>query len=86
MLKENYILLLKDGVSYGRVQYSDCRVYAIEGLNDSTENKLALGKKKKNRMLKISLSFQVLPEGLQRRSFEFAQIDIVFLSCHLQLG
>ena len=42
MLKENYILVLKDGVSYGRVQYSDCRVYAIEGLNDSTENKLAL--------------------------------------------
>ena len=37
-------------------------------------------------MLNISLSFQVLPEGLQRRSFEFAQIDIVFLSCHLQLG
>ena len=29
-------------------------------------------------MLNISLSFQVLPEGLQRRSFEFAQIDIVF--------
>lgn len=28
-------------------------------------------------MLNISLSFQVLPEGLQRRSFEFAQIDIV---------
>ena len=29
LLKENYILVLKDGVSYGRVQYSDCTVYAI---------------------------------------------------------